>query len=252
MNDKILKNIFDNLELSLKNEMKIKIQHNLEDGKYREYLVKRILAKIVPSKYEITNGFVIDSENNKSDEMDIIIYDKSYVPPFFDETYTIVPIESVIAVIQVKTTLTWDQLYSSIDNLNSIDRLKTKTGGKIISAKGGDIINEERFVAPYKIIISYKSDIAKSYDFSKEMKNKHLDMIYIIDEDYDLYIKHRNEPYGVVNLNQKELDTNKVKGNIEKINDSKLCNFALQLLDKMKLINNAIIINYKEYIKGAK
>ena len=32
----------------------------------------------------------------------------------------------------------------------------------------------------------------------------------------------------------------------------KLCNFALQLLDKMKLINNAIIINYKEYIKGAK
>ena len=59
MNEKILKNIFDNLELSLVNEMKIKIQHNLEDGKYREYLVKRILSKIVPAKYEITNGFVI-------------------------------------------------------------------------------------------------------------------------------------------------------------------------------------------------
>ena len=72
MNDKILKNIFDNLESSLKNEMRIRIQHNLEDGKYREYLVKRILSKIVPSKYEITNGFVIDSQNNKSDEMDII------------------------------------------------------------------------------------------------------------------------------------------------------------------------------------
>ena len=38
MNEKILKNIFDNLELSLVNEMKIKIQHNLEDGKYREPL----------------------------------------------------------------------------------------------------------------------------------------------------------------------------------------------------------------------
>ena len=126
MNDKILKNIFDNLESSLKNEMRIRIQHNLEDGKYREYLVKRILSKIVPSKYEITNGFVIDSQNNKSDEMDIIIYDKSYVPPFFDETYTVVPIESVIAVIQVKTTLTWEQLGKSIDNLNSIDKLKTK------------------------------------------------------------------------------------------------------------------------------
>lgn len=252
MNNKILKNIFDNLELSLKNEMGIRIQHNLEDGKYREYLVKRILSKIVPSKYEITNGFVIDSDNNKSDEMDIIIYDKSYVPPFFDETYTVVPIEAVIAVIQVKTTLTYDQLASSIENLNSIDKLNAKIGGKIISANGGLIMEEKRYVAPYKIIVSYKSDIAKNYDFSKEMDNKHLDMIYIVDGDYDLYIKHRKEPDGVVNLNKNDLDTIKIDGTIEKVNNSKLCNFALQLLDKMKLINNAIIINYKEYIKGAK
>lgn len=252
MNNKLLKNIFDNLEISLKGEMSIKIQHNLEDGKYREYLVKKILSNIVPSKYEITNGFVVDSDNNKSDEMDIIIYDKSYVPPFFNETYTVVPIESVIAVIQVKTTLTWKELKSSIDNLNSIDKLNSKVGGKIISAKGADIINEERYVAPYKIIVSYKSDIARDYDFSNEMKGKHLDMIYIVDGDYDLYIKHRIEPDGVVNLSKEKLNINKVKGDIEKIKESKLCNFALQLLDKMKLINNAIIINYKEYIKGAK
>lgn len=252
MNNKILKNIFDNLESSLKNEMKIRIEHNLEDGKYREFLVKRILSKIVPSKYEITNGFVIDSDNNKSDEMDIIIYDKSYVPPFFDETYTVVPIEAVIAVIQVKTTLTWDQLTSSIKNLNSIDKLNAKIGGKIISANGGLIMEEKRYVAPYKIIVSYKSDIAKEHDFSDEMENKQLDMVYIVDGDYDLYIKNRIVPDGVVNLNQKELNSNKLKGNIEKVKDSKLCNFALQLLDKMKLINNAIIINYKEYIKGAK
>ncbi len=252
MNNKILKNIFDNLESSLKNEMRIRIEHNLEDGKYREYLVKRILSKIVPSKYEITNGFVIDSDNNKSDEMDIIIYDKNYVPPFFDETYTVVPIEAVIVVIQVKTTLTWDQFISSIKNLNSIDKLNAKIGGKIISANNGQNLEEKRYVAPYKIIISYKSDIATGHDFSEEMENQHLDMVYIVDGDYDLYIKHRPEPDGVVNLSKKELDANKIKGNVEKVKDSKLCNFALQLLDKMKLINNAIIINYKEYIKGGK
>lgn len=251
MNKKILKNIFDNLELSLKNEMNIRIEHNLEDGKYREYLVKRVLSKIVPSKYEITNGFVIDSENNKSEEMDIIIYDKSYVPPFFDETYTVVPIEAVIAVIQVKTTLDCRQLDSSIKNLNSIDSLKTKTGGKIISANNLNVLTEKRYIAPYKILVSYRSTISKKHDFREEMENKHLDMIYIVEGDYDLYIKHRHEPEGVVNESKEELNENKVKGEIEKIKDSKLCNFALQLLDKMKLINNAIIINYKEYIKGA-
>ncbi len=252
MKNNILKSIFDNLELSLKNEMNIKIQHNLEDGKYREYLVKRILSKIVPSKYEITNGFIIDSENNKSDEMDIIIYDKSYVPPFFDETYTVVPIEAVIAVIQVKTDLTWDQFEKAIKNLNSIDKLVSKTGGKIISANGGKIMDEQRYVAPYKIIVSYKSSIVEKYDFSNEMNNKYLDMIYIIDGNHDLFIKHRQEPDGVVNLNKEKLDIYKSGGYIERIENSKLCNFALQLLDKMKLINNAIIINYKEYIKGAK
>lgn len=82
MTRKILKNIFDNLEQSLFNDMNIRIEHNLEDGKYREYLVKNVLEKIIPSKYSITNGFIIDSDNNISDEMDIIIYDKNYVPPF--------------------------------------------------------------------------------------------------------------------------------------------------------------------------
>lgn len=251
MNEKILKDIFDNLELSLINEMKIKIQHNLEDGKYREYLVKKILSKIVPSKYAITNGFVIDSDNQKSDEMDIIIYDKSYVSPFFDETYTVVPIESVIAVIQVKTTLTQKQLKNAIQNLNSIDSLNSKIGGKIISANGGQIMEEKRYVAPYKIIVAYKSTIAKNHNFSNEMKSINLDMLYIVAGNRNLYIKHRPEPVGVVNLNKQELDVLKKEGTIEIIKNSKLCNFTLQLLDKMKLINNAIIINYKEYIKGA-
>lgn len=252
MNQKILINIFDNLEVSLENEMAIKIQHNLEDGKYREYLVKKVLSKIVPSKYAITNGFIIDSNDMQSDEMDIIIYDKSYVPPFFDETYTVVPIEAVIAVIQVKTTLNKKQLNNAIENLNSIDRLTAKIGGKIISANRGDILTEQRYVAPYKIIIAYRSKLAKKYDFTNDMKSKGIDMVYTINGGHDLYIKHRNEPKGVVNLNKKELDEIKNNGDIEKIHESKLCNFALQLLDKMKLINNALIINYKEYIKGAK
>lgn len=38
MNNKILKNIFDNLESSLKNEMKIRVEHNLEDGKSWTYV----------------------------------------------------------------------------------------------------------------------------------------------------------------------------------------------------------------------
>lgn len=249
MTNKILKNVFDNLESSLYSDMNIRIQHNLEDGKYREYLVKNVLSKIVPSKYSITNGFIIDSDNKISDEMDIIIYDKNYVPPFFEETYTVVPIEAVISIIQVKTTLNSQTLKDSIDNLNSIDQLNSKTGGKIISATG-KLIEEERYIAPYKIIVASKSDFADNHVYEDKMDS--IDMLYIAQKGKSLTIKHRTSIGAVVNKNKDDLKELLNNRNVEVINDSRLAFFSLNLLEKMKLINNSIIINYEEYIKGAK
>ncbi|MCI6265330.1 MAG: hypothetical protein MR598_00600 [Erysipelotrichaceae bacterium] len=249
MKRKILKDIFDNLEQSLYSDMNIRIQHNLEDGKYREYLVKNVLTKVIPSKYSITNGFIIDSNNNISQEMDIIIYDKNYVPPFFEETYTVVPIEAVIAIIQVKTTLTKQALQDSIDNLNSINKLESKTGGKIISATGG-LLTEKRFIAPYKIIVSYKTDYSDTHSFIDNMK--YVDMLYIVEKGKTLTIKHRKNIDAIVNKDKNQLLEEQKNYNVEEIKDSRLAFFTLNLLEKMKLINNSIIINYEEYIKGAK
>ena len=44
--------------------------------------------------------------------------------------------------------------------------LLLQVGGKIISANNGKIMEERRYVAPYKIIVSYISTIAKNHDFS--------------------------------------------------------------------------------------
>lgn len=249
MDRKILRNIFDNLEKSLYSDMSIRIQHNLEDGKYREYLVTKVLKKIIPSKYSITNGFIIDSDNNISKEMDVIIYDRNYVPPFFDETYTVVPIEAVIAVIQVKTTLSSTTLKDSIDNLNSIDNLKSKTGGKIISAKG-ELITEKRFICPYKIVVSYQTDYSVTHDFSDVMQG--LDILYVVEKNKPLYIKNRNAIESVVCTNLEEMKQHQNDYSVISIKEHRLAFFALNLLEKMKLINNSIIINYEEYIKGAK
>ena len=248
MNRKILKNIFDNLEQSLYSDMSIRIEHNLEDGKYREYLVTKVLQKIIPSKYSITNGFIIDSDNNISQEMDVIIYDKNYVPPFFDETYTVVPIEAVIAVIQVKTTLKSDTLNDSIKNLNSIDKLNSKTGGKIISANG-TLITEKRYIKQYKIIIAYQTTYTDSHDFSNIMKD--IDMLYIVEKNKILFIKDRNKIESVVCEKLETMEKAQKDYSVRKITESRLAFFALNLLEKMKLINNSIIINYEEYIKGA-
>lgn len=249
MTKRILTDIFDNLEKSLYSDMSIRIENNLEDGMYREYLVKKVLEKIVPSKYCITDGFVIDSDNNISKQMDIIIYDRNYVPPFFDETYSVVPVEAVIAVIQVKTTINNKSLKDSVDNLNSISHLNSKIGGQIISASDGKMITEKRYIMPYKIIVAYRTEKSENYNYEEYLND--IDMLYIVDEKAPLYIKDRKEPDGVVNIDKTALLNAKMTYTIKKIEEHKLTYFALSLLEKMKLINNSIIINYQEYIKGA-
>ena len=171
------------------------------------------------------------------------------MPPFFDETYTVVPIEAVIVVIQVKTTLTASTLKDSITNLNSIVKLNAKTGGKIISAKG-DLIEEKRYICPYKVIVASKTDYVDEHDFASDMKN--IDIIYIVEKNKSLTVKHKKNTKAGVCENKEELIKNQSNYELEVIKESRLAFFALNLLEKMKLINNSIIINYEEYIKGAK
>ncbi len=248
MNKKILTEVFDNLEKALYSDMSIRIQNNLEDGMYREYLVKKVLEKIVPSKYCITDGFIIDSDNNISKQMDIIIYDKNYVPPFFDEAYTIVPIEAVIAIIQVKTTIDKKSLEDSVDNLNSINHLNSKIDGQVISANEVKLIKEKRYIMPYKIVVAYRTECSENYNYEPYLKD--VDMLYIVEDKSPLYIKDKKEPDAVVNVDKSELLKSQTQYKLRIIKDHRLANFALSLLEKMKLINNSIIINYQEYIKG--
>ena len=77
-------------------------------------------------------------------------------------------------------------------------------------------------------------------------------MIYVVEKSKKLIIKHRNNVKAVVNENKDDLIKAQSDYSLETIDNSKLAFFALYLLEKMKLINNAIIINYEEYIKGAK
>ena len=56
---------------------------------------------------------------------------------------------------------------------------------------------------------------------------------------------------GAVNTNLKELlDYQTKDSKIEVYDYDKLLIFSLILLDKLKLINNSLIINYQEYLKG--
>lgn len=244
----ILKEVFRIREENLKNSFDLRIKHNLSDGRFKEDLIKMIL-EVIPQRYSVSNGFIIDSEENTSKEIDLIIYDEVYVPRFFIDTYAVIPIESVVGIVQVKTTLKKSELLSSIDNLNSIDHLKPKKGGKIITASNGTIIEEKRSILPLKILVTGKSTTPLSAE-----KFGGIDIVYALKgEDYNnLFIKQIDEKQ-LVSVEKDFLAlVAERKDNLDykEIKKLKLFNFSLNLISKLTLINNSLIINYEEYLRG--
>lgn len=61
------------------------------------------LQTYLPKRYKATKAFVIDSDGNSSDQIDIVIHDRQYSPLVFKHEDAIyVPAESVYAIFEVK------------------------------------------------------------------------------------------------------------------------------------------------------
>lgn len=93
------------------------ISHGQTVGNYRERLFISVLRKYVPKKFHVATGFIEGS----SKQIDIIIYDQhNYIPVFREDDLVVVKKEAVIAVIEIKTTLSSSTLK---DSLEGIDRI---------------------------------------------------------------------------------------------------------------------------------
>ena len=64
------------------------------------------LKDYLPKRYCVDKAFIIDCENNISDQIDVVIYDQQYSPFVFNQDSVIyIPAESVYAVFEVKKEL---------------------------------------------------------------------------------------------------------------------------------------------------
>lgn len=74
-------------------------------GGFREEIWKQLFEQIVPKKYVIEQSvFLIDSNENVSNEVDLAIFDEMYTPYIFRKgRIKFIPIEAVAAVVQCKS-----------------------------------------------------------------------------------------------------------------------------------------------------
>lgn len=121
--------LFDHLVKSLEIvekqfEQSRTIWHSASAGTVREHIIQSFLEPYLPKKYSISNGLCFDSDDNRSKQMDIVIYDDyySYTIPY--KGFRLFPCEAVYGCIEVKTMLNINTIQEGIDNIKSLKSLK--------------------------------------------------------------------------------------------------------------------------------
>jgi hypothetical protein len=83
------------------------VSHDGEKGAFREFFVAELLRPMLPDHFGLGSGIVIDKDGRQSPQVDVIIYDRRLLPPvMLAGDRGIYPIDSVLAVCEVKSCLT--------------------------------------------------------------------------------------------------------------------------------------------------
>lgn len=122
----IIKNISTRFESELENMSTV---YNFDLGAEFEIAVCKVLRKILPLKYGICRGFVVDKSDNKGGD-DIIIYDRMNFPNLrflgHEDDYARknqIPVEAVYAYIEAKHKLDADTLDKAFDQIVKVKKI---------------------------------------------------------------------------------------------------------------------------------
>lgn len=97
------------------------VKHPSAIGTSHEGILRRFLQKYIPRKFAVSEGFILGTNNEPSNQCDIIIWSHHEYTPFYSEgDFVILPSQAVSVVIEVKTTLDEDALVGSFQNLYSV------------------------------------------------------------------------------------------------------------------------------------
>lgn len=118
-----MEQIFEHIAIEINNEFS-KLSNLVSTdsrGHSRESILTKHLRNLFPDSFGITRGQIIDSKGNRSNEIDIIIYDALKTPILYRAgDYRIIPVEGVYAIIFVETSLTQERLNKLIKTIANI------------------------------------------------------------------------------------------------------------------------------------
>lgn len=134
-----LHDILDGLQARLEGGLRgnrAAVTHPGARGEASEEDWLRILKDHLPHRYQADRAFVIDSLGSRSEQIDIVIYDRQYSPYLYNQAnQRYIPAESVYGVIEVKQDLNREHVRYAGAKAASVRRLH-RTSAPIPFADG--------------------------------------------------------------------------------------------------------------------
>ncbi len=126
-----LEQIFSGLQKQMEAKLTFNrevVTHPTSKGTFTELEWIDLLSTYLPKRYCAGNAFVIDSEGNRSDQIDIVIFDRQYSPFILRQNgVTYIPAECVYAIIEVKQDLSKTNIKYAQRKAASVRKLKRTT-----------------------------------------------------------------------------------------------------------------------------
>jgi hypothetical protein len=105
-------------------ELNALVSHHGELGRITEEIIKGVLERLLPKRFSIGTGFIINSKGDASAQTDVVIYDDFYNRPLLSEYgVRVFPVECVYATIEVKSVLDSDSLQKSVADIMRLRKI---------------------------------------------------------------------------------------------------------------------------------
>lgn len=100
------------------------VGHNGEMGRANEIALVQLVTRLLPARFGVGTGIVIDARGRRSKQCDLIVFDAANQPQVLAQsTQLLFPVETVRMVIEVKTTITSEAIQDAAEKIEALRKL---------------------------------------------------------------------------------------------------------------------------------
>jgi uncharacterized protein DUF6602 len=168
-------------------------KHSASKGRTREDAIAAFLAGRLPDRFGVTTGEAIDAREHRTGQLDVVIFDRNTTAPLLAESSgDLLPSEGLLAVVEVKSILTLDELRTCARAAKALSELEPDGKPFLLPRTDGAPADDGRYRCQYSVI-AFRSNLGETDWAEKEWRRllkatteeqvavEHIDRVLVLD-----------------------------------------------------------------------